>query len=63
MAEESMKHENIVWNPATRLWFCAKCGQTSGQVDEKAAQLELELRQCHLPWVEVRTAASNPPAD
>jgi hypothetical protein len=63
MAKESMKHENIIWNPATQLWFCAKCGQTSGQVDEKAAHSELDQRQCHLPWVEAPTAASNRPRD
>jgi hypothetical protein len=60
MAEESMKHENIVWNSATLLWFCARCGQTSGQVDEKAAHLELEQRQCHLPWVEASTTSNRP---
>ena len=58
MAEESMKHENIIWNHAARLWLCTRCGQTSGQVDEKAALLELEQRQCHLPWKEAPTTSN-----
>lgn len=61
MAEESMRHENIVWNPATQEWFCTKCGQTSDQVSEEDARFELEQRQCHVPWVEMPQTASNPP--
>jgi hypothetical protein len=63
MAEESMRHENIVWNPATPEWFCTKCGQTSDQVSEEDAHFELEQRQCHVPWVEMPQTASNPPGD
>ena len=58
-----MRHEHIIWNPATQEWFCTKCGQTSEHGSEKDAHLELEQRQCHVPSVEMPKAASNPPGE
>jgi hypothetical protein len=58
-----MRHETIVWNPATQEWFCIKCGQTSDQASEKDAHLELEQRQCNVPWIEMPDISSNSPGN
>jgi hypothetical protein len=57
-----MRHEQIIWNPATPEWFCTKCGKTSDHASEQDAHFELEQQQCHVPWVEMPEAASNPRA-
>jgi hypothetical protein len=53
-----MKHENLLWNAATREWFCTRCGRTSDNASVFEAQSALERYECHLPSVTLR----NPPA-
>ncbi len=58
-----MRHEHIIWNPATQEWFCTKCGLTSDHASETDAHFELEQHQCLVPWVEMPKAVSNPPGE
>lgn len=53
MAQCSMKHENVRWNPATQEWFCVKCGRTSDHATEQEAHFELEQHECKIPWAEI----------
>jgi hypothetical protein len=52
-----MKHLNIGWNPATKEWFCAKCGRTSDHAKVQDAHLELDQYECQIPSVESSRAA------
>jgi hypothetical protein len=52
-----MKHLNIGWNPATREWFCAKCGRTSDHARVQDAHVELDQYECQVPSVEGPRAA------
>lgn len=45
------RHNDIRWNPATKEWFCAKCGRASQQAGKQGACLELERYKCELPFV------------
>jgi hypothetical protein len=47
-----MIHGKINWNPATKQWFCTRCGQTSDHVSEQDAHLELDQYECQIPSVE-----------
>jgi hypothetical protein len=47
-----MQHPAIRWNPATREWFCTKCGRTSDQVSELYALVELGQHDCEVPSAE-----------
>src|SRR5207248_8946241 len=44
----SMKHLNILWNPATKEWSCAKCGHTSDHATVEAAHVELDQYECEI---------------
>lgn len=44
-------HKDLRWNPATKEWFCAKCGRTSQQAGKQRACRELERYKCELPFV------------
>jgi len=57
----SMKHEQIVWNPAIQEWFCSRCGRTSDHVGKQDALVELDLYECHIPWVEMPGAGVETP--
>ena len=46
---DDFKHSNLRWNPATREWFCLKCGRTSEHAAEKDAATELSAFSCELP--------------
>jgi hypothetical protein len=52
-----MKHENLIWNPGTREWFCTKCGHSSDHTTVDDAQGELDQYECQVPSVEVPRAA------
>jgi hypothetical protein len=52
-----MKHLNIGWNPATKEWFCAKCGRTSDDANVHDAHKELDQYECQVPSVESPRAA------
>ena len=52
-----MKHLNIGWNPATKEWFCAKCGRTSGHANVHDAHKALDQYECQVPSVESPKAA------
>jgi hypothetical protein len=52
-----MKHVNIGWNPATKEWFCAKCGRTSAHARVQDAHVELDQYECQVPLVESPRAA------
>jgi hypothetical protein len=52
-----MKHENIIWNPATEDWFCTKCGRTSDQVTIEEAQTELNQHECNVPSSDISGSA------
>jgi hypothetical protein len=56
-----MGHEHLIWNPATKEWFCARCGTTSDHTIEDDARLELEQHLCRMPWVEMPETAPDPP--
>ena len=43
-----MKHPNILWNPATKEWFCTKCGRTSDHTNVDAAHVELDQYECEI---------------
>jgi hypothetical protein len=47
-----MKHLSIRWNPATREWYCTRCGRISQQTGVQAANAELEQYACELASVE-----------
>ena len=47
-----MRHEDIRWNQETLEWFCAKCGRTSGQINNEDALDQLEEYKCELPTCE-----------
>jgi hypothetical protein len=47
-----MKHLDIRWNPASREWFCTKCGRTSAQASVHDAHLALDQYQCQIPSLE-----------
>ncbi len=49
---DPMKHLNIGWNPATKEWFCAKCGRTSDHSNVHDAHKELDQYECQVPSVE-----------
>jgi hypothetical protein len=49
------QHLNIAWNPATKEWFCTKCGRTSDHVSENDAHAELDQFECQIPSVEGTT--------
>ena len=51
------QHLNLAWNPATKEWFCAKCGRTSDHALEHDAQVEVNQYDCRVPSVEVSTPA------
>lgn len=51
------QHLNIAWNPATKEWFCTKCGRVSDHVSENDAHVELDQYECQVPSVEGTTAA------
>ena len=44
-----MKHVVIRWNPATKEWFCTKCGRTSDLIKEEDARVELDQHNCQVP--------------
>jgi hypothetical protein len=52
-----MKHLNIGWNPATKEWFCAKCGGTSDHANVHDAHKALDQYECQVPSVESPRAA------
>ena len=54
---DPMKHLNIGWNPATKEWFCAKCGRTSGHANVHDAHKGLDQYECQVPSVESLGAA------
>ena len=58
-----MKHEHIRWNPSTQEWFCTKCGRTSDHIGEHDAHVELDLYECHIPWVEMPQAVFEKPSE
>jgi hypothetical protein len=53
-----MNHENLLWNAATREWFCTRCGRTSNNASVFEAQSALERYECQLPSIKI----SNSPA-
>ena len=44
-----MKHIHIRWNPATKEWFCTKCGRTSKHIGMEDAHAEIEQYDCEVP--------------
>jgi hypothetical protein len=46
-----MEHSEILWNPALKEWFCARCGRTSDHVTKNDAEEELAQFDCSLPDV------------
>jgi len=48
-----MEHRELRWNPATREWFCIKCGRTSDHTTKEDAERELSNFECMLPSREV----------
>lgn len=52
-----MKHENLIWNPGTREWFCTKCGRTSERTNVHDAHIEFDQYECEVPSVEAPRAA------
>jgi hypothetical protein len=53
-----MKHLSVCWNPATREWYCTRCGRTSDHTSVQDAHIELDQYDCQLISVE---ASSVPP--
>jgi hypothetical protein len=51
-----MNHENLLWNAATREWYCTRCGRTSNNASVFEAQSALELYECRLPSIKVSNA-------
>ena len=54
----TMKHANILWNPATKEWFCTKCGRTSDHANADAAHVELDQYECQISSEERPIAAA-----
>jgi hypothetical protein len=52
-----MKHPAIKWNPATREYFCTKCGRTTEGVSAEDAQERLEKFECEIPSIDTRSPA------
>ena len=52
-----MKHPNILWNPATKEWFCTKCGRTSDHATMEAAHVELNQYECQISSADPLAAA------
>jgi hypothetical protein len=52
-----MKHQNLIWNPRTREWFCTRCGRTSDYTSVQDAHVELDQYECQVPSVEAPRAA------
>src|SRR4051794_31729458 len=46
MKHANLKHENLRWNPATRVWFCVACGRSSDNPSVFEAQSTLEKYDC-----------------
>jgi len=44
-----MKHLDIRWNPATREWFCTRCGHTSDHASVHDAHVKLDQYECQIP--------------
>ena len=57
LCEEMSQHPNLSWNPATKEWFCRKCGRTSDHASENDAHVELDQHECEVPSVERTTTA------
>jgi hypothetical protein len=51
-----MKHLSVRWNPATREWYCTRCGRTSRRTSVLEAHVELDQYDCQLASVEVPSA-------
>ena len=51
-----MKHLSVRWNPATREWYCTRCGRTSDHTSVQEAHVELDQYDCQLTSVEVPSA-------
>jgi hypothetical protein len=51
-----MKHLSVRWNPATREWYCTRCGRTSDRTSVQEAHVELDQYDCRLTSVEVPSA-------
>jgi hypothetical protein len=50
-----LNHTDIRWNPATREWYCAGCGQTSDHSLREDAELELGYIECTLAAPELNS--------
>jgi len=55
-AIHAMKHLSVHWNPATREWYCARCGRTSDHTSVQEAHVELDQYDCQLTSVEIPSA-------
>ena len=55
LCEKITQHLNIAWNPATKEWFCTKCGRTSDHASENDPHAELDQYECQAPSVEGTT--------
>jgi hypothetical protein len=53
-----MKHASVRWNPATREWYCTRCGRISDHTSLQDANQELDQFECELDSFE---ASSVPP--
>jgi hypothetical protein len=51
-----MNHENLLWNAATKKWFCTRCGRTSDNASVFEAQSALERYECQLPSIKISNA-------
>jgi hypothetical protein len=51
-----MNHEYLLWNAATREWFCTRCGRTSDNTSVFDAQSALERYECQLPSIKISNA-------
>jgi hypothetical protein len=43
-----MKHLDVGWNPATREWYCTRCGRTSDRTSVQDAHIALDQYDCQL---------------
>ena len=48
----------MLWNPATKEWFCTKCGRTSDHASADAAHVELDQYECQISSEERPIAAA-----
>jgi len=55
-AIHAMKHLSVCWNPATREWYCTRCGRTSDHTSVQEAHVELDQYDCQLTSVDVPSA-------